>query len=235
MKKFIFICLFISAVNTFCFGENKLLQHLRYINNYTSIPYRTWTDNDPFPRAAFRIDVLAETSFENFVWKDLALTQKETINIDPETGIAWSVESMIRKFQTDTEYILFSAVFGVFDFVKVVLVTIDKNGNYIDSIVVGAELTCCSEDCYPMKWEITDDLVVKSYQLKPTSSTPILYSNEIPNTLEAQRIDRTYSLGSDGKFTEIETKYYEPQNYSKEKFLNKGYNIASGSEKPVHK
>lgn len=46
-------------------------------------------------------------------------------------------------------------------------------------------------------------------------------------------MDRTYSLDSDGKFTEIETKYYEPQNCSKDKFLNKGYDIASGNETPT--
>jgi len=211
-----------------------MLEHLKFIKNYTHIPYKSWTDNGPYSNMSFPVYTLTETSFENFAWYDLALTQKDTIKIDLNKGDVWPEESMIRKFQTDTEYILFSAMFGAFDFIKYVLVTIDKNGNYVDSIAVSAAIFGKDgEYYYPLVWEITENMTVKTYQLKPTTSTPILCNSEIPNTLEAQRIDRTYSLDSNGKFSQIETKYYEPQNYSKDKFLNKGYDIASGNEHPI--
>lgn len=230
MKKIILTYLLIIAATCVCLGENKLLQHLGFIKNYTTIPYKSWTDNEPMPSMSFPIYTLTETSFENFVWKDLALTQKETLEINLSKGVVWPEESMIRKFQIDTEYILFSAMFGAFDFVKEVLVSIDKNGNYIDSIAVGAAISGNIDYCYPMKWEITEDMTVKTYQLKPTSSTPILYTSDTPDTIHSERIDRTYKIGSNGKFTEVEKKFYKPQNYPKEKFLDKSYDISTGNE-----
>lgn len=236
MKKIIITCLLIATMHISCLGENIFLRHLNFIKDHTSIPYKSWTDKAPMPRATFRVDALTETSFENFVWIDLALTQKETIKIDLSKGSIWAIESMIRKFQTDTEYILFSARFGQFDFVKEILVTIDKNGNYIDSIAVGAAISGNIDYCYPMKWEITEDMTVKTYQLKPTSSTPILYTSDTPDSIHAERIDRTYKIDSNGKFTEVEKKFYNPKNYTKEKFLDKSYDISTGNEiyiKPI--
>ena len=227
---FIYLSLILGYYTGTCQNQNEMLQNLGFVKDYTSIPYKSWTDKAPMPRATFRVDALTETSFENFVWKDLALTQKETIEINLSKGDVWPEESMIRKFQTDTEYILFSAMFGAFDFVKEVLVSIDKNGNYIDSIAVGAAISGNIDYCYPMKWEITEDMTVKTYQLKPTSSTPILYTSDTPDTIHSERIDRTYKIDSNGKFTEVEKKFYKPKNYPKEKFLDKSYDISTGNE-----
>ena len=230
MRKIILTCLFIATISISCLGENRFFLNLGFIKNYTTIPYKSWTDKMPITPNTFPVDVLTETSFENFVWKDLALTQKETIEIDLSKGHIWPEASIIRKFQTDTEYILFSAWFGAFDFVKEVLVSIDKNGNYIDSIAVGAAISGNIDYCYPMKWEITEDLTVKTYQLKPTSSTPILYTSDTPDTIHSERIDRTYKIDSNGKFTEVEKKFYKPKSYPKEKFLDKSYDISTGNE-----
>ena len=227
---FIYLSLILGYYTGTCQNQNEMLQNLGFVKDYTSIPYKSWTDKAPMPRATFRVDALTETSFENFVWIDLALTQKETLEINLSKGVVWPEESMIRKFQTDTEYILFSAMFGAFDFVKEVLVSIDKNGNYIDSIAVGAAISGNIDYCYPMKWEITEDMTVKTYQLKPTSSTPILYNSDIPDTIHAERIDRTYKIDSNGKFTEVEKKFYKPKSYPKEKFLDKSYDISTSNE-----
>ena len=231
---FIYLSLILACHTGIC--QNRMLQHLGFIKDYTTIPYKSWTDKMPITPNTFPVDMLTETSFDNFVWIDLALTQKETLTIDLSKGQIWSEASIIRKFQTDTEYILFSAWFGQFDFVKEILVTIDKNGNYIDSIAVGAAISGNIDYCYPMKWEITEDMTVKTYQLKPTSSTPILYTSDTPDTIHSERIDRTYKIDSNGKFSEVETKFYKPQNYPKEKFLDKSYDISTGNEiyiKPI--
>jgi len=213
-----------------------MLINLGYVKTETTLPYKSYEKViDKGRLVAFPIDLIVDTTFKNRVWMDIALTQDETMKIDLSNGDIWPICQIDRKFKTDNQnFILFSALFGPDDYIKYSLVTIDKSGSYIDSIEVGAEIVCKGWDYYnPLKWEITEDMTIKTYQLKPTSSTPILYSNEIPETLQAQRIDRIYSLDSNGKFTEIETKYYEPQNYSKDKFLNKGYDIASGNEIPI--
>ncbi len=230
MKKIILSCLLIVTITISCLGENRFLINLGFIKNYTTIPYKSWTDKMPITPATFPVDILTETSFENFAWKDLALTQTETMKIDLSKGDIWNEASIIRKLQTNTDYILFSATLGECDFFKYILVTIDKNGKYIDSIAVGAIIYEHGGDCYPMKWEIMEDMTVKTYQLKPTSSTPILYNSDIPDTIHAERIDRTYKIGSNGKFTEVEKKFYKPQNYPKEKFLDKSYDISTGNE-----
>ena len=236
MKKIILSCLLIATITISCLGENRFLLNLGFIKNYTTIPYKSWTDKMPITPATFPVDILTETSFENFAWKDLALTQTETMKIDLSKGDIWNEASIIRKLQTNTDYILFSATLGECDFFKYILVTIDKNGKYIDSTAVGAVIYEHGGDCYPMKWEITEDMTVKTYQLKPTSSTPILYNSDIPDTIHAERIDRIYKIDSNGRFSEVETKFYKPQNYPKEKFLDKSYDISTGNEiyiKPI--
>lgn len=228
---FIYLSLILACQTGIC--QNRMLQNLGHVKSETALPYK-FCEKEVLtePLVAFPIDLVVNTSFKNRVWTDLALTQEETMKIDLSNGDIWPICEIGCKFITiNTNFNLFSVVFGPDDYIKHSLVTIDKNGNYIDSIEIGAEIVCSGWDYYyPMKWEITEDLTVKTYQLKPTSSTPILYNSDIPDTLQAQRIDRTYSIDSNGEFSEVETKYYEPRNYSKDKFLNKSYDISTGNE-----
>ncbi len=156
---------------------------------------------------------------------------------DSDSDNIWPTCNIDHKFKTDNQnFILFSVLYGAYDYGKYSLITIDQNGKYTDSIAVGAIIYEHGGDCFPMKWEITEDLTVKTYQLKPTSSTPILYDSDIPDTVHAERIDRIYKIDSNGKFSEVETKFYKPQNYPKEKFLDKSYDISTGNEiyiKPI--
>lgn len=235
---FIYLSLILGYYTGTCQNQNEMLQSLEYVKMGMNLPYKFCEDTLPAQPVGFPIDNFIGTSFKNSVWTDLALTQEETMKTDSGCNNIWPTCEIGRKFKTDNRnFILFSVFFGAFDFEKYSLVTIDTNGNYIDSIEIGAAIFGNDGNYYySSKWEITEDLTVKTYQLKPTSSTPILYNSDIPDTIHAERIDRTYKIDSNGKFSEVETKFYKPQNYPKEKFLDKSYDISTGNEiyiKPI--
>ena len=228
---FIYLSLILACHTGIC--QNRMLRNLGYVKTETTLPYKSHEKITTTEQSvAFPIDLVVTTSFKNRVWTDLALTQEETMKIDLSNGDIWPICNIDHKFKTDNQnFILISVLFGPDDYLKYSLVTIGKNGYYIDSIETGAEIVCSGWNYYyPMKWEITEDMTVKTYQLKPTSSTPILYNSDIPDTIHAERIDRTYKIDSNGKFTEVEKKFYKPQNYPKEKFLDKSYDISTGNE-----
>ena len=239
MKRTIFIYLSLILACHIGVCQNRMLQNLGYVKTETTLPYKYCEDkfSPEQPVFGFPIDNFIGTSFKNCVWTDLTLTQEETMKTDSDSDNIWPTCNIDHKFKTDNQnFILFSVLYGAYDYGKYSLITIDQNGKYTDSIAVGAIIYEHGGDCFPMKWEITEDLTVKTYQLKPTSSTPILYDSDIPDTVHAERIDRTYKIDSNGKFSEVETKFYKPQNYPKEKFLDKSYDISTGNEiyiKPI--
>ena len=232
MRKAIFI--FLTMLSLSCLAQNRLLQNLSYTKIHTEIPYISRIDTLPNNSASFPIECVIGDAFDNYVWEDLALTKQYSRVVNLTEDELWGVCEINRKFAIDKAFVLFSAYFGEIDFVKDILVTITTDGSYIDSIPVGASIMSAYSnigDFYqPMKWEITSDLRILVYQLKPISTTAIMGDTPVSDTLEAQRIDRIYQLGDDGKFSLIDTKYYKPQMYNKSNFLDRSYDISKGGE-----
>lgn len=234
MKR-IFIILSLILIHLSCLAENqnRLIRNLHWERRSFDIPYISCRDTLPLSDYAFPIDLMIGSNFDNYVWEDLALIKQYSKKVNLGEDELWLDSSINKKFNIAKDFILFSAYFGEGDFGKHILVTILPDGTYIDSIAVGASILSAvdvGEIYQPMKWEITEDLRVITYQLKPTSATPIMGDTPIADTIEAQRIDRIYQLGDNGKFTHLVTKYYKPQMYSKNNFLDPTYDISAGGE-----
>ena len=216
-----------------CLAENRLIRNLNWEKQSVDIPYISCRDTLPLSDYAFPIDLIIGSNFDNYVWEDLALTKQYSKKVNLEDDELWLDSSINKKFNVAKDFILFSAYFGEGDFGKHILVTILPDGTYIDSIAVGASILSAvdvGEIYQPMKWEITEDLQVVVYQLKPTLESPIMGNTPIANSIEAQRIDKVYQIDDSGKFNLISTKYYKPQMYNKSNFLERAYDISAGSE-----
>ena len=232
MKK-IFIILSLTLLHMSCLAENRLIRNLNWEKRCIDIPYTSCRDTLPFSDYAFPIDLVIGSNFDNYVWEDLALTKQYSKKVSLEESELWLDSSIDKKFSVATNFILFSAYFGDGDFGKHILITISPDGAYIDSIAVGASILSAldvGEIYQPMKWEINETLQVIVYQLKPTSETLIMGNSTIEDNIEAQRIDKVYQIDDSGKFNLINTKYYKPQMYNKNNFLERAYDISAGSE-----
>lgn len=234
MKRIILIFLLLMFVYNGGVCQDRMLDNVARTKVERGLPYKSCdAENSTEMLYGFPIDLVLNTSFQNSVWTDLGLTQQTTMKIDLAKGDVWSMCHIDGKFAIDNQdFVLFTVLFGTLDYCKNALVTIDNNGNYIDSISVGASISSMTAKTYePMQWEITSDMKVIVYQLKPTSITPIPEGSDIGDDgIEAQRIDRVYLLGSDGKFAHVETKYYKPQLYQQMHFIHNAYDISTGVE-----
>lgn len=224
MKRILFVV--ILAMSSICCNGQCL--KLDYIKNWTALPFKS-CEND-LSQESIGLPREFSLKFETFAWTDLALTQ--TLDIVRDKNEYWPVSNIDRKYSINKDFTLTYARIGAYDFERGLLITTTVNDDYIDSISVDAALAFAGTDDFylPMKWEITEDLQVVVYQLKPTSESPIMSNTPIADSIEAQRIDRIYQLGDDGKFTHLETKYYKPQMYSKSNFLDPAYDISVGGE-----
>lgn len=122
---------------------------------------------------------------------------------------------------------------GVTDWKTDVLLSVTIEGKILDQmpVAVWASITGVKGWSPVMQYEITSDGKIIVYRLVPTSdkSIPLL---EI-TSFTANRVDKTYTVDSEGKFRLVNTKTYEMRTYTREMLESPSYNIWSGGENPV--
>lgn len=212
--------------------QELILKAFNYVKS-TPLPFE-------FSRHSMRVRIQPDYYFPYGVWEDNVLNDKVWIDIGltvsenrPEEN--WPFTTLKRTFvPAEGDFRIGLVLMGALDYSKYMLITINNAGNYIDAIEVCACLAAGPQvgAIIPKQWQISDDLKVTVYQIKPTSCAPLRFDQNISYPINARRIDRTYQIGQDGRFSLLQTITYQPRDYSLNQFASKDYNIWQGDEIP---
>lgn len=222
MKKSIILLLIL--ITTFSVTAQKDYSYRLRAIPITNIPFNgTKIDR---PQRSYALKFQSFPSLNANMWKDIQLT----IPILPGSE-GWQFSGLDRRFTpTNGNYYVGLIYFGVSDFNKKMLFTLTSNDNYIDALEIYAQSSIKDNNVYVKQFKIDTNMRVTVYQLKPTSTTPIMLYSKVTFPLRAQRIDTVYQIDSNGRFSLVRQTLYQPQNYSEDAFTSPDVNIWDGTE-----
>lgn len=126
--------------------------------------------------------------------------------------------------------LLMIAFGGITDWQTFVLLSVTSEGIILDQMPVA--VWGSTPNWTPvMQFEITAEGKIIVYRLVPTSTESIPLF-EMPS-FTAHRVDKTYTVDSNGKFRLVSTQQYVPKTYTAEGLSDPSYNIWSGGERPI--
>ena len=208
MKKF-----FLSALLLFAFVVESTAQWGTMKSLLESIPVTAPPTSD-MSKQLKKWVVLNEENrkFPEAIYRDFQRTQPEVYS-DPDREEYCAAYCQFRKPGNDN-YTVLGVSLGEADVTSTLLVTYDLNGTQLDWVEVDAKFS----DIKLKQYNITPEMNLFVYELKPTSPTPIYfyedYIQKKISSLNAQRIDTVYQIDDDGKVNKLSEKKYQPKDYS---------------------
>lgn len=199
----------------------KIIQSI----SFTELPYYYDRDDWDSARDFFHYNEIPQLN--NYIWDDW----QQTIADSPLLKEYSQHSNILKHFEaTNGDYILILVNFGVMDYCKGMLITLDKDYNYIDELEASFQTGDNTGRIYLKQCSINKDMQVTVYQIMPRSTTPIMFGDEVKYPLDAQRQDIVYQISPSGKFAKVEEILYQPDLYPIGVFTDREFNIYDAQE-----